>query len=53
MTAFFLRVAIVAIGLWLAAKIFSGLYFDSPVTLLAAALLLGIVNAIVRPIAVI
>lgn len=53
MTAFFLRVAIVAIGLWLAAKIFSGLHFDSPVTLLAAALLLGIVNAIVRPIAVI
>jgi putative membrane protein len=53
MTAFFLRVAIVALGLWLAAKIFPGLHFDSPWTLLAAALLLGIVNAVVRPIAVI
>lgn len=53
MTAFFLRVAIVALGLWLATKIFSGLRFDGPSTLLAAALLLGIVNAVVRPIAVI
>jgi putative membrane protein len=53
MTAFFLRAAIAALGLWLAAKIFAGLHFDSPTTLLAAALLLGIVNAIVRPIAVI
>ena len=34
-------------------KIFAGLQFDSPGTLLAAALLLGVVNAIVRPIAVI
>jgi putative membrane protein len=53
MTAFFLRVAIVALGLWLSTKIFPGLHFDSGVTLLAAALLLGIVNAVVRPIAVI
>lgn len=53
MTAFFLRVAIVALGLWLSTQIFSGLQFDSAGTLLAAALLLGIVNAIIRPIAVI
>jgi putative membrane protein len=53
MTAFILRVAIVALGLWLAAKIFTGLQFDGAGTLLAAALLLGVVNAIVRPIAVI
>jgi len=53
MTGFILRVAIVALGLWLATQIFSGLYFDSPTTLLAAALLLGVVNAVVRPIAVI
>ena len=52
-TAFFLRVAIAAVGLWIAARIFSGLYFDGPVTLLAAALLLGIVNAVVRPIAIV
>jgi putative membrane protein len=53
MTAFILRVAIVALGLWLAAKIFAGLQFDGAGTLLAAALLLGVVNAIVRPVAVI
>lgn len=53
MTGFFLRAAIVALGLWLATQIFDGLVFDGPVTLLAAAVLLGIVNAIVRPIAVI
>jgi putative membrane protein len=52
MTGFLLRVAIVAFGLWLATYILPGLYFEGPGTLLAAALLLGIVNAIVRPIAV-
>lgn len=53
MTGFFLRAAIVALGLWLATQVFSGLDFDGPGTLLAAALLLGVVNAIVRPIAVV
>lgn len=53
MTGFILRIAIVAFGLWLAYKIFPGLHFDSPGTLFAAALLLGFVNAVVRPIAVI
>ena len=53
MTGFLLRVAIVALGLWLATKILPGLYFASAGYLLAAALLLGIVNAIVRPIAVV
>jgi putative membrane protein len=53
MTGFILRVAIVALGLWLATQFFTGLYFDSGGTLLAAALLLGIVNAVVRPVAVI
>jgi putative membrane protein len=53
MTGFVLRVAIVALGLWLATQILDGLHFESSLVLLAAALLLGIVNAIVRPIAVI
>ena len=53
MTGFIFRAAIVALGLWLATQVFPGLQFDGPVTLLAAAVLLGIVNAIVRPIAVI
>jgi putative membrane protein len=53
MTGFLLRVAIVALGLWLATLLLPGLHFDSAVYLLGAALLLGIVNAIVRPIAVV
>ena len=53
MTGFFLRAAIVALGLWLATQVFAGLEFDGPGTLLAAALLLGVVNAIIRPIAVV
>lgn len=53
MTGFLLRVAIVALGLWLATQILAGLHFDGPGVLLAAALLLGVVNAIVRPIAVV
>ena len=53
MTGFVLRVAIVALGLWFATQILPGLHFDSAGYLLGAALLLGIVNAIVRPIAVV
>ena len=53
MTGFVLRVVIVALGLWLATQILPGLYFASAGTLLAAALLLGVVNAIVRPVAVV
>ena len=49
MTGFLMRAAIVALGLWLATQIFSGVTFDAPTTLIAAALLLGLVNAIVRP----
>lgn len=53
MTGFVLRAAMVALGLWVATKMFSGLQFDSAGTLLAAALLLGVINAVIRPIAVI
>jgi putative membrane protein len=53
MTGFILRCAIVALGLWLATKILPGLQFDTATTLLAAALLLGVVNAVIRPIAVV
>ena len=52
MTGIVLRIVIVALGLWLAAEVLPGLSFASPGTLFAAALLLGIVNAIVRPIAI-
>src|SRR5262245_27050300 len=49
MTGFLLRGALAALGLWLATYVFSGLSFDEPATLIAAALLLGIVNAVIRP----
>lgn len=51
MVGFLLRAAITALGLWVASEIFSGLSFDSASQLIVAALLLGIVNAFVRPLA--
>ena len=53
MEGFLIRAAVVGIGLWLASKIVPGIAFNSTGTLVAAALLLGIVNAFVRPIIVI
>jgi putative membrane protein len=51
MVGFLLRTAITALGLWVASEIFSGLSFDSASKLVVAALLLGVVNAVVRPLA--
>jgi putative membrane protein len=53
MLGFFVRAAIVALGLWLATAWVPGLYIDSPSTLIFAGVLLGIINSIVRPIAVV
>jgi putative membrane protein len=53
MTGFVLRWLVGALGLWLATKIVPGIHIRSLETLLLAALLLGLVNAIVRPIVVI
>jgi putative membrane protein len=53
MMHFVLRVAIGALGLWLAAEVVPGIEVRDGRALLAAALLLGIVNAILRPIAVV
>ncbi len=50
MTRFILRAAIAALGLWLATEWIDGLYVDTPTTLLLAAVLLGLVNAVVRPV---
>jgi putative membrane protein len=46
MTGFILRVLIVALGLWVATKIVSGISAESGWTLLGAALLLGIVTLV-------
>ena len=53
MTGFILRAVIAALGLWLATEWVDGFTIDSPATLLLAGALLGIVNAIVRPIAIV
>ena len=53
MAGFLLRVLIVAMGLWLASALVPGIEVRGGATLLGAALLLGIVNAIVRPIVVV
>jgi putative membrane protein len=53
MTGFILRLLIVALGLWLASEWVPGIEVKGVWTLLGAALLLGIVNAIVRPLFVI
>ncbi len=52
MTGFVLRAVIAAFGLWLASRWVQGVSIDDAQTLLLAGLLLGVVNAIVRPIAV-
>lgn len=51
MVGFLLRAAITALGLWVASEIFAGLSFDSASKLIVAAVLLGVVNAFVRPLA--
>ena len=51
MMGFILRVVITAAGLWVATQWVTGVHVDSTATLLISGLLLGVVNAIVRPIA--
>jgi putative membrane protein len=53
MTGFILRALIAALGLWLATEWVNGVTIDSAGTLVIAGVLLGVVNAIVRPLAVI
>ena len=51
MTGFLLRMAISAFALWVASAIVPGMAITSTGTLIAAALLLGVVNAVIRPLA--
>ena len=52
MLGFLIRAVIVALGLWVATTWVSGISIDSPQTLLLAGVLLGLVNAVIRPIAI-
>ena len=51
MVGFLLRAAIAALGLWVASEIFDGLVFESVSKLIVSGLILGLVNAFVRPLA--
>ncbi len=52
MLGFLVRAAIVALGLWLSTAWVHGVTIDGPSTLILAGVLLGVVNAVVRPIAI-
>ncbi|MEO8113420.1 MAG: phage holin family protein [Phenylobacterium sp.] len=47
---FIVRVIFGALGLWLASKLVAGISVSDTTTLILAALLLGVVNALVRPV---
>jgi putative membrane protein len=51
MAGFILRGLVAAMGLWAATSLMNGIVIDKPLTLIFAGLLLGLVNAIVRPFA--
>jgi putative membrane protein len=51
MAGFILRGLVAALGLWAATAVLSGITINSAMTLVIAGLLLGLVNAIVRPFA--
>jgi len=53
MTGFILRAVIAAFGLWLASTWVDGFSITTTPTLLIAAALLGVVNATIRPLAVV
>ena len=53
MRGFVIRAAIVALGLWLASAIVPGIEIRNGGSLIAAAILLAVVNAIVRPVLII
>ena len=49
MLHFLIRAAFAAFGLAIAARLVDGITYDAPLTLVLAALLLGVVNALLRP----
>jgi putative membrane protein len=53
MLHFLLRALFAAFGLAIASRIVPGVTYDAPLTLFLAALLLGVVNALLRPLLVI
>jgi putative membrane protein len=52
LSPFFLHWAITATSLWVASHLFKGMRFDSTSALVVSALLLGLTNAVVKPLLV-
>jgi putative membrane protein len=53
MAGFLLRSLVAALGLWAATLLLDGIIISTAATLILAGILLGVVNAIVRPIALV
>jgi putative membrane protein len=53
MPGFLIRLALNVVGLWIATEIVPGIHIEGASTFIVAGLLLGIVNAIVRPVVLI
>ena len=53
LTPFLIHWAITALSLWVASHLFRGLKFDSTGALVVSALLLGLANAIVKPLLIV
>lgn len=53
MLRFIVQAVVTALGLWLSAKVVPGVDFTSNASLAAAAVILGLVNAVVRPVMII
>ncbi len=53
MVGFLFRAALSMVGLWIATRWISGIRIDDARTLVLAGVVLGVVNAVIRPIAVI
>ena len=52
MTKFLVRIVAAAVGFWIASRIIPGVHVGGVLSLLIAGLLLGVINALVRPILV-
>jgi putative membrane protein len=53
LSTFFVQWAVTALSLWLASHVFKGVSFASTSSLIISALVLGFVNAVVRPILIV
>ncbi|WAC58813.1 phage holin family protein [Brevundimonas sp. SL130] len=53
MIRFIIQAVVTMVGLWLAAQVVPGVGFTSTGSLIAAAVILGLINAVVRPIMVV